>query len=86
MGRNLTRPPADIRFLARCPVLPRPRTIFQPALLATVREQRRLVVIQRIFLDPQTANHVRKVRLETPLSGDRQGRGERTTLAIAKGL
>jgi len=84
--RNLLPAPPDVRFHPRCPYMPKPRTVFLPALLIAVREIRRLVAIQRIFLDPTTADYVRKVMLGTPGSGAWQGRGGGATLAIAEGF
>ncbi|MHA3795614.1 DUF7146 domain-containing protein [Sphingomonas sp. YL-JM2C] len=84
--RNLLPAPPDVRFHPRCPYLPKPRTVYLPALLIAVRELRRLVAIQRIFLDPSTADYVRKVMLGTPGHGAWRGRGGGTTLAIAEGF
>lgn len=84
--RNLPSPPPDIRFHPRCPYLPRPLTVFLPALLVAVREIRTLVAIQRIFLDPQTADYTRKVMLGTPSAGAWRGGGGGATLAIAEGF
>jgi len=84
--RNLLPPPPDIRFHLRCPYLPKPHTLFLPALLIAVRENRLLVAIQRIFLDPATADYTRKVMLGTPLTGAWRGREGGTTLAIAEGF
>lgn len=85
-GRHLLPPPPDVRFHPRCPYLPKPKTVFEPALLVAVRELRKLVAIQRIFLDPVTADYVRKVMLGTPGSGAWRGRAEGSTLAIAEGF
>lgn len=84
--RNLLPPPPDVRFHPRCPYLPKPRTVYLPALLIAVREVRRLVAIQRIFLDPSTGDYVRKVMLGTPGNGAWRGRGGAPTLAIAEGF
>lgn len=84
--RNLLPPPIDIRFHPRCPYLPKPKTLFLPALLVAVREIRKLVAIQRIFLDPQSADYIRKVMLGTPLTGAWRGGGGGTTLAVAEGF
>lgn len=85
-GRHLLPPPADVRFHPRCPYMPKPRTVFLPALLVAVREGRKLVAIQRIFLDPVSAEYVRKVMLGMPGSGAWRGRAGGTTLAIAEGF
>ena len=84
--RNLLPAPPDIRFHPRCPYLPKPKTVFLPALLIAVREIRKLVAIQRIFLDEKTADYVRKVMLGTPLSGAWRGRAGGSTLAVAEGF
>lgn len=51
-----------------------------------MRVNRSLVAIQRIFLDPTTADYTRKVMLGTPLTGAWRGREGGTTLAIAEGF
>lgn len=84
--RNLLPIPPDVRFHPRCPYLPKPRTIFIPALLVGVRESRKLVAIQRIFLDPVTASYRAKVMLGTPGQGAWRGGEGGTTLAIAEGF
>ena len=84
--RNLLPAGPDIRFHPRCPYLPKPQTKFLPALLVAVREIRTLVAIQRIFLDPTTADYTRKVMLGTPRAGAWRGRAGGSTLAIAEGF
>ncbi|RSU72129.1 virulence-associated protein E [Sphingomonas sp. S-NIH.Pt3_0716] len=84
--RNLMPVPPDLRFHPQCPYLPKPKTVFQPALLVAVRENRQLVAIQRIFIDPRTGDYLRKVMLGVPLSGAWRGRAGGTTLAIAEGF
>lgn len=84
--RNLLPPPPDIRFHQRCPYQPNPHTVFLPAVLIAVREIRTLVAIQRIFLDPATADYTRKIMLGMPLAGAWRGREGGTVLAIAEGF
>lgn len=84
--RNLLPAPPDVRFHPRCPYLPKPKTVFRPALLIAVREIRQLVAIQRNFLDPATAECVRKVMLGVPGTGAWRGRAGGATLAIAEGF
>ena len=84
--RNLLPAPPDVRFHPRCPYMPKPRTVFLPALLIAVREIRRLVAIQRIFLDPATGDYVRKVMLGMPATGAWRGRAGGSTLAVAEGF
>ena len=86
-GRQLDLGPADLRFHPRCPLGPKPRTVFRPALLVGVREVRRLMALQRIFIDPATALYDCKVMLGQPGQGAWQGRplaGD--TMAIAEGF
>lgn len=84
--RHMLPAPPDVRFHPRCPYLPKPRTIFRPALVVAVRENRTLVAIQRIFLDPITGDYVRKVMLGAPRRGAWRGRGTAPTIAIAEGF
>lgn len=86
LRRHMLPAPLDVRFHPRCPYLPKPRTIYQPALIVAVREVRTLVAIQRIFLDPITGDYVRKVMLGTPRSGAWRGRDPGPILAIAEGF
>lgn len=51
-SRGLLPVPTDVRFHPRCPLGPKPMTVFKPALLIGVREAQRLVAFQRIFLKP----------------------------------
>src|SRR3546814_18646508 len=67
--------PCDVRFHPRCPYRPRPWTLFLPAMLVAVREGPRLTVIQRIFLDAQTASYSMKLMLGRPARGAWQGGG-----------
>lgn len=76
----------DIRFHPPCPYLPKPKTVFLPALLVAVRDAGTLVAIQRIFLHSTTAAHIRKVMLGRPLAGAWRGGGVANTLAIAEGF
>eukprot|EP00456_Euglypha_rotunda_P010504 TRINITY_DN1265_c0_g2_i2.p1 TRINITY_DN1265_c0_g2~~TRINITY_DN1265_c0_g2_i2.p1 ORF type:complete len:285 (-),score=22.15 TRINITY_DN1265_c0_g2_i2:221-1075(-) len=84
--RHLEPSAGDIRFHPRCPYLPKPQTVFEPALLVAVRERRTLVALQRIFLRPDGCGYIRKVMLGEPRSGVWLGRAGGTTLAIAEGF
>jgi hypothetical protein len=84
--RNILPVADDIRFHPRCPYLPRPKTVFLPALLIAVREIRSLVAVQRIILDPDTANYRMKVMLGTPGRGAWKGGGGGNLLAIGEGF
>lgn len=84
--RHLRSLPADIRFHPRCPYRPKPKTVFEPALLVAVRENCRLVALQRIFLRSDGRGYTRKVMLGEPQSGAWRGGGGGDTLAIAEGF
>ena len=84
--RRFAHIPFDLRFHPRCPHGPHPNTRFKPALLVAVREGRTLVAVQRIFLDPATADRTDKVMLGTPGHGAWRGRGAGVSLAIAEGF
>lgn len=84
--RNLLPAPPDVRFHPRCPYMPKPKTVYLPALLIAVREIGKLTAIQRIFLDPVTADYIRKVMLGAPGTGAWRGRNGGSTLALAEGF
>lgn len=85
-SRFLLPMPADVRFHPRCPRKPRPHTVFLPALLVAVREGRRLVALQRIYLDPATSGYTEKATLGTLGTGAWQGGGTGPTLGLAEGF
>ncbi|MCH4894321.1 MULTISPECIES: DUF7146 domain-containing protein [Sphingomonas] len=86
-GRYIAHGPADLRFHPRCPLGPKPRTVFRPALLVGVRESRRLVAFQRIFIDPASGRYDCKVMLGQPGQGAWQGYAPAgDILAIAEGF
>ncbi|TVV76948.1 DUF7146 domain-containing protein [Sphingomonas solaris] len=85
-SRHLLPIPADVRFHPRCPRKPRPHTVFLPALLVAVREGRRLVALQRIFLDPATGAYTEKATLGLLGTGAWQGGGSGTTIGLAEGF
>lgn len=84
--RNLTPQPDDLRFHPRCPYGPAPHTVFKPALLVAVRELNALLALQRIFLDPKTADYLAKVMIGTPARAAWRGAGFGRVLAIAEGF
>lgn len=81
-GLNITSP--DLRFHPRCPHGPKPLTKFKPALMVAIRDGRRLVAIQRIFLVPATGNYTEKVMLGSPGQGAWQGAAPGPSVAIAE--
>ncbi len=84
--RSLSGVLPDVRYHPRCPCGPRPRTVFRPALLVAVREGVRLVALQRIFLNRETAWHEAKMMLGAPRRGSWQGAAAGAVLAIAEGF
>jgi len=85
-SRYLLPIPADVRFHPRCPRKPRPHTVFLPALLVAVREGRKLVALQRIFLDPATGTYTEKATLGLLGTGAWQGGGSGPTIGLAEGF
>lgn len=85
-SRFLLPLPTDVRFHPRCPLGPKPRTVFKPALLVAVREAQRLVAFQRIFLDPGSASYTEKATLGTLGSGAWRGGGLAPTIGLAEGF
>lgn len=62
-ARNLAILPPELRFHPRCPLYPRPLTVFYPAIVGAVRSNDALVAIHRTFLDPDTD---RVAKVDTP--------------------
>lgn len=84
--RHFARLPLDLRFHPRCPHGPKPRTRFKPAILVAVRQDRTLVAVQRIFLDPRSGSYTEKLMLGVPGDGAWRGREPGATLAIGEGF
>jgi hypothetical protein len=85
-SRFLMPLPVDLRFHPRCPLGPKPRTVFKPALLVGVREAQRLVAFQRIFLDPRSGNYTEKATLGTLGTGMWRGGGIGPIIGLAEGF
>jgi hypothetical protein len=85
-SRFLLPVPIDVRFHPRCPLGPKPRTLFKPALLVGVREAQRLVAFQRIFVDPTTYAYTEKATLGTLGTGAWRGGGLAPTIGLAEGF
>ncbi len=83
--RGLVLPLRDIRFAPNCPLGPKPRTRFLPALLVAVRVGDRLVAVQRIFLDRPWAPGP-KLMLGTPETAAWRGAEAGEVIAIAEGF
>ncbi|MBD8546908.1 DUF7146 domain-containing protein [Sphingomonas sp. CFBP 8760] len=84
-SRCLLPAPTDVRFHPRCPLGPKPTTVFKPALLVGVREGQRLVAFQRIFLNPD-GGYIQKATLGTLGTGAWRGGGLGPTIGLAEGF
>lgn len=84
-SRCLLPVPTDVRFHPRCPLGPKPTTVFKPALLVGVREGQRLVAFQRIFLNP-AGGYSQKATLGTLGTGAWRGGGLGPTIGLAEGF
>ena len=84
-SRGLLPVPTDVRFHPRCPLGPKPMTVFKPALLIGVREAQRLVAFQRIFLKPD-GGYSQKATLGTLGTGAWRGGGLSATIGLAEGF
>lgn len=87
-ARHLLPVAGDVRFHPRCPYKPRPWTTYHPAVLIAVRQAHQLVAVQRIFLDPETADYRMKLMLGQPGGGAwrGEGQGSSTRIALAEGF
>ncbi|MES3093427.1 toprim domain-containing protein [Sphingomonas aerolata] len=84
-SRGLLPAPSDVRFHPRCPLGPKPVTVFKPALLVGVRDAQRLVAFQRIFLKAD-GGYSEKATLGTLGSGAWRGGGVGATIGLAEGF
>ncbi|MEE4208230.1 MAG: toprim domain-containing protein [Parvularcula sp.] len=85
-ARHLPTDLPDIRFHLRCPLGPKPRTRYLPALLIALREGDELKAVQRIFLDADTARSTGKMLLGSPGRAAWRAEGSAQTLALAEGF
>lgn len=84
--RDIPDTACDLRYHPRCPLGPKPHTIYMPALLAAVREGTHLTAILRIFLNSDATGYTRKLMLGHPGKGAWQGAPATHTLALAEGI
>ncbi|HUD90530.1 DUF7146 domain-containing protein [Sphingobium sp.] len=73
-GRLLTPPWHDLRYNPRTPLGRGRGVVFRPAMIAAVRERRRIVAIHRTFLEPATASRASDLADPRMMLG-RPGRG-----------
>jgi hypothetical protein len=73
-GRFLSPPWHDLRYNVRTPLGRGPAAVFRPALIAAIRERRRIVAIHRTFLDGTGASRARDL-VDSRMMLGRPGRG-----------
>ena len=84
--RRITFIPPDVRFHSRCPIGKGKAVRFLPALLVGVFMQRRLIAIQRLFLDPATATRTARMMLGNSCGGTWPSRFTGNIMRIAEGF
>jgi len=78
--------PADVRFHTRCPMGRGSAVRFLPALLIGVFLRERLIAVQRLFLDSQTATRTHCMMLGNSRGGTWPARFEGGVMRIAEGF
>lgn len=78
--------PPDVRYLAQCPMGKGRAARFHPALLVGVFRQGRLIAIQRLFLDPQTATRTGRMMLGASRGGTWPSRHGGPAMFVAEGF
>lgn len=84
--RQISTPLKDIRFHAKCPRGQGPFTRFEPALIVAMRRAGELAAIQRIFLDPATANYTAKLCLGSAIGAAWTNGSPARTVGICEGF
>ena len=84
VARNLPTNAADLRFHPNCQNGRKPMERYEPALMVGMRLRGELVGIQRIFLDPETAEHRDKKIIGQSRFASWEGIQPTDTLAIAE--
>ena len=84
VGRNLPTDATDLRFHPNCQNGRKPLERYEPTLMVGIRLRGKLVGIQRIFLDPNTAKHRDKKIIGRSRSASWEGIQPTDTLAIAE--
>jgi len=84
--RGIRFVPADVRFHARCPMGRGSAARFLPALLVGVFVRERLIAIQRLFLDSDTAVRTHRMMLGNSRGGTWPARFEGGVMRIAEGF
>lgn len=78
--------PPDVRFLARCPMGKGTAASFHPALLVGVFRSSTLIAIQRLFLDPTTAERTGRMMLGASRGGTWPAQFSGSVLRLAEGF
>jgi hypothetical protein len=78
--------PPDVRYLDQCPMGKGRAVRFHPALLVGVFRQGRLIAIQRLFLDPQTAIRTGRMMLGASRGGTWPSRHRGPAMFVAEGF
>lgn len=84
--RGISCPLGDIRFHPRCPRGRGNAVRFEPALIMAMRNRDRIAAIQRIFLDPVTAEYTAKIVLGISIGAVWTGGVVAETIALGEGF
>ena len=84
--RGIRFVPADVRFHGRCPMGRGSAARFLPALLVGVFVRERLIAVQRLFLDSETAVRTHRMMLGNSRGGTWPARFEGRVMRIAEGF
>lgn len=84
--RNIWAPLNDIRFHPQCPKGKGADAVYLPALIVAMRTQGAITAIQRIFLDPATANYTEKITLGTSIGSAWTNGSPQRIIGLAEGF
>lgn len=84
--RGIDGPLADIRYHPRCPRGQGPLATFHPALIVALRKDGEIAAIQRIFLDPRTAQRTEKLCLGQAIGAAWINGGSASTIGLCEGF
>jgi hypothetical protein len=84
--RQIQRPLCDVRFHPRCPRGAGLTAKFEPALIVGMRKRDEIAAIQRIFLDPVTADQTAKIVLGIAIGAAWTNGTPAATIGIAEGF
>ncbi len=84
--RNIWAPLNDVRFHPRCPKGKGKDAVYLPALIVAMRTHGSISAIQRIFLDPATANYTEKITLGSSIGSAWTNGVPQHTIGLAEGF